>query len=37
MGGNLIAMVDPPQAESIAAALRSAGAVRTWITQIQPQ
>jgi mevalonate kinase len=37
LGGNLIALVDPPQAESLAAALRSAGAVRTWITQIQPQ
>jgi len=37
LGGNLIALVDPPQAENVAAALRSAGAVRTWITQIQPQ
>lgn len=33
-GGNMIALVDPAQAEHIAAHLRSAGAVRTWVTQI---
>jgi mevalonate kinase len=37
LGGNMIALVDPAQAEPVAAALRSAGAVRTWITQVQPQ
>jgi mevalonate kinase len=29
-GGNLIALVDPPDAEQVAAALRGAGAAQTW-------
>ncbi len=33
-GGNMIALVDPSQAEKIASALKAAGAVRTIITQI---
>jgi mevalonate kinase len=36
LGGNMIALVDPAGAEAVAAALVSAGAVRTWITQIHP-
>jgi mevalonate kinase len=34
-GGNMIALVRPEQAEEVAAALRSAGAVRTIVTIIQ--
>jgi len=34
-GGNMIALVDPSQAESVAEALISAGAVRTIITEIK--
>ncbi len=37
LGGNMIALTDPAQAEEIAAHLRDAGAVRTWITEIKPQ
>lgn len=35
-GGNMVALVDPSQAEHIAAALREAGAVRVIITHLQP-
>lgn len=35
-GGNMVALVDPARAEQIAAALRSAGAVRTIITHLRP-
>jgi mevalonate kinase len=37
LGGNMIALVEPAQSENVAAALRSAGAVRTWTTSILPQ
>jgi mevalonate kinase len=37
MGGNMIALVDPSQAEAIAAALQAAGAVRHWVTQVSPK
>lgn len=37
LGGNMIALVDPTQAELVSAALLSAGAVRTWTTQITSQ
>src|SRR5512146_364567 len=36
-GGNMTALVDPLRAEDTAAALRAAGAVRTWVTQVSPQ
>jgi mevalonate kinase len=35
-GGNMIALVTAQTAERVEAALRSAGAVRTWITTISP-
>jgi mevalonate kinase len=34
-GGNMIALVDQPKAESVAKALLSAGAVRAIITEIK--
>lgn len=34
LGGNMIALVDPQQADRVAAALQAAGAVRTWLTQV---
>ena len=38
LGGNMIALVeDPAHSESVAAAIRGAGAVRSWITQIPPK
>jgi mevalonate kinase len=37
LGGNMIAVVSPAQAEGVAVALRLAGAIRTWITRIQPR
>ncbi len=37
MGGNMIAVTDPTRAEAIAAGLRVAGAVRTWVTEIKPK
>ncbi len=36
LGGNMIALVDSPQAESVTSALISAGAVRSWATQVLP-
>ena len=36
LGGNMIALVDPARAGEIAEALRAAGAVRTWITRVDP-
>ena len=36
-GGNCIAIGDQDQMEAISSALRAAGAVRTWITRIEPQ
>lgn len=35
-GGNMIALVTPPLAGSVEAALQAAGAVRTWVTTIVP-
>ena len=37
MGGNMIAVADPTRTEEIAACLRAAGAVRTWVTEIKPK
>ena len=37
MGGNMISVVDPTQAEEIATRLRAAGAVRTWVIDIKPK
>lgn len=37
LGGNMIALVDPTQAEGVAVALRLAGAIRTWVTHVQPK
>ena len=36
-GGNMITLVDPSDAETVAAALRSAGAAHTWVMTVAPQ